>query len=581
MRQLPALLLGLAWLLPAGTALAEDPPATPPDQRTSEELAGELDRVVREALEQGLLAPVGETGARVHPAPAQQSHPSDTDSHEPTPSAAEIYGCEGMIAPDFTTVAELARYQDIYALPIQGGPSPDPAEVKLLTKAYVALGMNPEALMVMQRSDDPSLAPYREIAILMESRARPNIQFFRELAACDPKAEFWLSIALIADNRPEGVAILRNHMADYRRLPLQLRANVATITASALSGLDEITLGRRLLADFTEEEIADSARLQFSLALLNMGEGRYDGEDIVRDFMLEPQYQQEALSAILRSDRPISGVEKDLVIEALMRQMALGEDEADLAASLGFTLRELSSGTYYEEIAELADLPGLQGEASQEAIRHHYVGALRRGLASESPLGNLAAIRALVSQKRLVDGQAEEAELFQQATDVAERLGRTALAARLSEISHDTNRAAQYRAELAFRHGEDAAVIALAQAHSNLPDITLLGARSAVRMGDARLLTGFVSRMELTRETVLTLIEDDAESGNWVVPDRVYGVAQGLSDGDSVTRATRVLAARIAARRAVVGPEPLTIADVPDVLQRTRQALAALAGEIN
>ena len=337
----------------------------------------------------------------------------------------------------------------------------------------------------------------------------------------------------------------------------------------------------QLLADFTEEEIANSARLQFSLALLNMGEGRYDGEDIVRNFMLEPQYQQEALGAMLRSDRMITGVEKDLVIEALMRQMTLGGDEADLAASLGFTLRELSSGTYYVEIAELADLPGLQGEASQEAIRHHYVGALRRGLASESPLGNLAAIRALVSEKRLVDGEAEEAELFRQATDVAERLGRTALAARLAETANDGDRAALYHAQLAYRHGEDAAVISLAEAHSGNPDITLLGARSAVRMGDTRLLTGLVSRMELTPETVLTLIEDDAESGSWIVPDRVYGIAQGLSDGDSVTRVTRVLAARIAARSAMATPQPITIAKVPEVLQSTRHALATLTGELN
>ena len=581
MRQLPALLLGLAWLLPAGAALAEDPPAAPPAERDGEALASELDRVVREALEQGLLAPVGETGAPAHEAPAETLHPSEPIAQQTPAAAPVIHGCAGMVAPDFTVVAGLARYQDIYALPIQGGPSPDPAEVKLLTKAYLALGMNSEALMVMQRSADPTLAPYREIAILMESRSRPNTEFFRALAECDPAAGFWLAIALTADNRPEGVALLRNHMADYRRLPLQLRANVATIPASALSGLDEITLGRRRLADFTEEEIANSARLQFSLALLNMGEGRYDGEDIVRNFMLEPQYQQEALGAMLRSDRMITGVEKDLVIEALMRQMTLGGDEADLAASLGFTLRELSSGTYYVEIAELADLPGLQGEASQEAIRHHYVGALRRGLASESPLGNLAAIRALVSEKRLVDGEAEEAELFRQATDVAERLGRTALAARLAETANDGDRAALYHAQLAYRHGEDAAVISLAEAHSGNPDITLLGARSAVRMGDTRLLTGLVSRMELTPETVLTLIEDDAESGSWIVPDRVYGIAQGLSDGDSVTRVTRVLAARIAARSAMATPQPITIAKVPEVLQSTRHALATLTGEIN
>ncbi len=138
-----------------------------------------------------------------------------------------------------------------------------------------------------------------------------------------------------------------------------------------------------------------------------------------------------------------------------------------------------------------------------------------------------------------------------------------------------------YHAELAYRHGEDAAVISLAEAHTGNPDITLLGARSAVRMGDMRLLAGLVSRLELTPETVLTLIEDDADSGKWVVPDRVYGVAQGLSDGDSVTRVTRVLAARAVARRAVAAPQPITIAKVPEVLQGTRQALAALTREMN
>ena len=573
-------LLGLAFLLPAGAALAEDPPmVSGTSEADAADLAGELDQVVREALEQGLLAPVGRAGDPVPPVPTDAVDQHAAAEHPVATSTSA--GCDAMTAPDFSDVSELSRYQDIHTLPIHGGVAPDPAEVELLAKAYIALGMNSEAMMVMQRSTHPGLQKYREIAVMMESRVQPNLQFFHDLAACDSEADFWYGIALVADNRAEGVPLLRNHMSDYRQLPLQLKANAATILASALSGLDEVTLARRLLADFSEDEIRNSSRLRFSIALLNMSEGRFEDEDIVRDFMLEPQYQQEALSALLRNDREVSGVQNDLVLEALMREMSLVENEADLAASLGFTLRELSQGTQYEKIAQLSRLPTLQGEDAQDAIRRHYISALRRGLSSEAPLGNLAAVRALLSETRLVMGQPEEAELFQQATQRAVELGRFALAEQLALMTHADDQAAAFRAGLAFRHGEDAAVVALAREHPHDFEMTLLGARSAIRIGDEHLLATLINRLDLDQPAILALIEEDAISGRWIVPQHVYDQAADFIEAEPLERATRVLAARFATQRASAETRAVAIADVPELLERADLTLQALNREMH
>lgn len=576
MRHGPPLLLGLLCLTLPGLAVAQETPPASGGESASSDMAQELDRVVREALEQGLLAPIGE------PPASQASVPAQSDAPHPATMPPPLNtDCPAAPILDFTMVAGLRQYQDIYALPIQGGPSPDPAEVELLAKAYLALGMNSEALMVMQRSDAPGLEPYRKLAVLMESREQPDVAYFREIAACDPSADFWLGIALIADGREEGVPLLREHMTAYRRLPLQLRSNVAAITASALSGLDEAPLARRLLAGFTEEEVQNSSRLRFTLALLNMSEGNFEGEDIVRSFMMEPQLQQEALSAILRSDREITGVEKDLMLEALLRQISRSESEGDIAASLGFTLRELSASARYDEIAALATLPALQGEQAQNAIRHHFIGTLRRGLTSADPLTNLVAIRALVSEPGLLNGRPEQAELYGNATRLAVRFGLYALAGELAHASNDAAEAARYEAIMAHRRGDHDTVYLLAEEHTSDHDIALLAAKSAIQSGDIPALRRYEAVLPEDAETLLTLIEEDAISGSWIVSDYVYDEAAGISDEAASGRVARVLAARRAVEQAGQPVTAVSITQIPEALSRSRQTISALTREVH
>jgi hypothetical protein len=122
-------------------------------------------------------------------------------------------------------------------------------------------------------------------------------------------------------------------------------------------------------------------------------------------------------------------------------------------------------------------------------------------------------------------------------------------------------------------------VYRLAAENPSSLQIGLVAALSSIEANDPAQLQSYASRLELNPETILVLIEQDAASGRWIVPQNVYDAAGHISDPAFKPRADRVLALKTAAAGDAAAPEPVNLAGVSGRLMSTRMALESLEGE--
>ena len=571
MKRLSLVLLLSSCLAPPMLALEGTVDAQDTEQAQAKELSSELDDFVRTAISEGLLTPAGaveeEAGPGEAAVPEVALKPNPADALPP----AEAVDCAAPYPLDFTEFREFDRYQQIYNLREEASAATGLASVEAtysLARAYLALGLYSEAGMELKSISGPQATAYRKTAALMENRAPADVGYFRQLAACDDAAGIWLAVALLANDQDEGVHQLDTHLSEFRKLPFRLRADIAALAVPELDKRDEKILPVKLIADFSEEEIESASQLQFAKAIVELGQNRPDAEKIVRTFLNQPQFQEDALASLMRHEKALNGVYEEILLGELMKKFGQSGDDRALAASLQFALQELSGSSHYQPIMDLAGMPALQNDEAQAEIRRQFVAGLSRDLGSDNRLRNLAAMNALVSDPGILDAAPERSELYHSGAALAVRFGLASLA---KELMHregaDAGVVAQL-ADLEFLREDYAAVETWARTYPDNAHISLLAARSAIREGDAVSLREFEGRLTLDPDTVLTLIEQDAASGRWMVSDAVYDAASGLTDPRQKSRVERVIAMRQAARELAAGPKKVAMNGVASILKR-------------
>ncbi len=560
---------------PQGLALEQAPPAPEPN-----DLSDKLELFVNEAINEGLLTP----SATGEPAPPEhQTEDTETAGHSPAipPVQAASPACDLPYYLDFQEFKHLNQYQEIYSLR-EGSNQPasagDPYADWKLTRAYIALGLNSEALMTLNRATGPQPLAYRKLTLLMENTQQPDITYFRQLTDCHQQAGIWLALALLVDNQDEGVQVLENQLMAFPHLPLQLRINFATIAVPALDTLDQRLLAQKLMTSFTGEEISNSSRLQFNQAFMQLEAGDEAAQKAVRTFLTQPQFQEAALSVLLRNQQSLDVAYKDILLDELVQKIGQAENDRQVAASLRYALQELSAGSRYQPILQLADLPALQGQSAQDDIKHHLIAALQRDLSGDDPLRNLMALDALITESNLLDDQPERGSLYDQATVLAFRFGFGSLGEELSKKAETGEAAAQQRAGLAFRRHDYPTVYSFARNHPRNQRINLLAGLSAISQRDVSRLELFEGRLTLEPETILALIEQDATSAQWMVSEDVYLAAEKLTDTEQRQRVERVLTLKQAAREGVTPAPNLTMARLAETLSRTGHSLETMTG---
>lgn len=569
MRRYVWILLCGAFLAPPVLAAKPAERAAEPDART-QELSSELNQFVEDAIRGGLLAPAG-SGVRRVQEPSAAPQPLTAPADIWTPPAVE---CGATYPLDFSDFRSLSQYQDVIAYR-QGSPVRDPA----LAKAYIALALGSEAVMNLGRPDDASEVALHHLATLLEGRRRPDLGYFRALADCHAEAGFWLAIAELATGEAAGIARLDGHLNEFRGLPLQLRARVATLAIPALDKRGEPLLAHKMIASFAPEEIANSSQLRFSQAVIDLTNGNAAAEATIRSFLLQARFQEEAIGALVRNGRPIDAPMRAMLLDGMLMKLEQVERDDDVRASLRFVLDELASLSRYVTMMEMAGRDTMQGQAAQDEIRRHFTAALERDLAGDDALRQLAALEALSIEQGLLDAHPGRAGLYETATLQAVKLGLGSLASELSKKSGAPVSLDEGRARRAVRMKDYPAVYGLADANPESGRIGLIAALSAIEAKDTAQLRRLEGRLKMDGETILALIEQDAASRSWMVSASVYEAAANLTEESHKARAGRVLALRRAAENGPAAPPPLTMAGVPDRLSQTRARLNVLEGE--
>jgi len=547
------------------------------------DLSSDLDSFVRGAINKGLLTPAGEG----HPEP---DGPSGHDDPVSPPVADQVKSralvaeerysaCDRPYALDFTDVQTIGRYQEIYPVREKVGGTTDklalPDALREMAKAYIALGLYPEAIMSLKRTTGPDIVPYRKLAMLMANRTKPDVLFFQEMASCQEDSEIWLALAQLVAGQADGARTLQESLSGFRKLPLQLRIDYAALSIPELERIGEKSLARKLIADFDEAQVANSSELRFVSALVSLDSGDTAAERTVIEFLDHPQFQEPALAAMLRRNQTMDPAYEEILLGDLMQKF--GQDsngDKHLAASLQFALGELSASSRYQPIMDLAAMPALQNPEAQAEVRRQLVSSLDRDLGGDDPLRSLAAISALAAEAGLLDNEPSRDRLFRTATERAIHFGFGAMASNLSARTVADETMSLQIATLAFRRQDYSEVYALADSHPRDSGINVLAAKSAIKEQNLAMLSKIESRLTLQPDAILALIEQDAVSGHWVVSERVYAAAGQLTGDDHEQRVARVASLKREAQGAAVPAGPMSMARVTELLSSTSPASA-------
>lgn len=585
MKRFVGILLSGLLLVQPGLALTPAPAPPEPDAQRSE-VSDELGAFVRQALDKGLLDPVGT--ARDREAAAREAAESAA-IEPPRPAAAEPRVTSGPIdcsqpyPLDFADYEALSQYTDIYAYreesPVAGEAAGAGNPGVKLAKAYLALDLGSEAAMTVKSGQEAAAIAVLKLSELLDVPTAPPAAYFAELAGCYPQARIWHGLALLSQQDKSGATLIESNLSDFRKLPLQLRDRAAMIAIPELDGLGQRTLAKLLIASFSDEEIANSAQLRFSQAVIDLGDGNPGAEQLIGSFLIQSRFQEDALSALIRHKRPVNSTVRDILVDDMVNRIELAQQNADVREDLRFVLDEMSSASMYVPMMKLADLPSMQSEEARSELKRHLASSLLRDLASDDSLRNLAAIEALMEDKGLLDSVPERAALYENATVLAVRLGFGSLGDALAQKSQGGEGVAEQRAVLAYRQKNLPEVFELAARYPANQKITLIAARAAIESRDSTKRSVYEARLRMEPDTILALIEQDAASTNWLVSDKVFRAASALTDEGHKARVDRVL--RLKADGPAPAPEGrVSMSSIPGKLSRARDSLDQLSAEM-
>lgn len=565
-----------ACLIPAGMVAAEQPETEQSRPADPEALSNKLDQLVQEAISEGLLTATGSDSA-------PEGGETPADAPVAPVEVPALSACTGDDPFDFSLYEDVSRYQDLHAF------KPDAADLSVpegratedrFIKAFLALGLNNEALTLLAGRDDPSALALRELGTLMHRRSRADTDVFRELSDCRDTAKLWLSIGLLVENNPEGAELLNQQLNAFRKLPIQLRISVTEMAVPALLAQDDTLLANKMMATFTADEFRVSSRLQFQRGLMEMELGSADGEEVVRSFLSQPQFRDEALVAMVRNARPVDRAYRALMLDDIVQSVARARTDTEIAEALSFALSELSAGSRYAEMAELYDLPTLQPAPTQGLIIDTVVASLTRDLGSDEAVRNLSGIEGMIETAPLLRARTERAQLHALAVRQATRFGFVSLAEQFFEGAGSDVAAGKALASLAFRRGNEDLVYKVAERFKNDSTINQIAALSAVRSADRAALSTYSARLELDPIAALALVRQDAVSGHWIVPDRIYLEAQRTDAPETQRSIEEIMVLRKIARTGKTGPEQIRMASVSETLNEAGEALQSMRREV-
>ncbi|WP_300394444.1 hypothetical protein [Henriciella sp.] len=560
-------------------------------ERDLGELPSSLDRFVQNAIDEGLLTPA--TPDKEEPAnEPRKLTPSDAPSQPPAEAQPELAQpvsarriaplrpkqavaeavCSDRDPYDFSAYHTLRTYDDLLAWRRSAEASQADNSDAALARAFISLGLNEEARLQLDGVVGPEASALRRLAYLMEGRSAPDVGYFREQAACPGVSGLWYTIALLSTDRKKAARRLNDEINEFRRLPMQLRIEVAASMVPALDAAGERLLASKTMANFTETEIATSTRLSFNKALLDMHTGGAVAEARMRNYLSEEQFREDALSSLLRHGYDVDREYKEDVAGTVFEDIRKSGEATAVASGLDTMLNDLEGVAGYGLTLQLADLPATQTPRAHDRIATHFVSLAQEGLESPDLLDNLEAMDALLVGSSLLENRPEGDQLYARAAARAVELGLQNLAGAFASRTDNAEELARARAALAFRTLDHEALRVIAKNYPDSEGIARLAALSAVRTGDKALLVSMEPRLKRDAETLVSLIEMDAASRHWMVPERIYAAAGEFEEAPYQARVRRVAALREKSTARQM-PRNYSMAEIGTALDRIGQSL--------
>ena len=566
-------------------ALAEGPDSGNEAGKAEGELSSSLDRFVQNAIDEGLLTPSRKSGEEAAPAepsaqpvssaPAAESEAPETRLRSialrPKHAMAEAV-CADIDPFDFSGLHGLRNYDDLLAWRrgAEGGFS-DSAELPL-AKAYIALGLNEEAQLQLDGVYGAQASALRRLAHMMEDRGQPELAFFREQAACPGASDIWYALALTSSSPGEAAKRLDISINEFRNLPFQLRVEVAAKAVPALDASGDRIVAEKMMANFTEQEIRSSSRLSFNKALLAMGAGGQAAEYAMRNYLAMPAFRTDATASLLRHGYSLEPAAKEEVASRLIDELNEVEGTTPVSASLDMMLGELEGVAGYGLTLQLAGMEATQTPEAQARVSAHFADLASHGLSSPDLYDNLEAMDALLRGASLLEGREGGEQLFADSARLAIDLGWQNLATTFASQTSAPEDLAEARASLAYRTLDHDTVKLIAAEYPQNPHITRLAALSAVRAGDGPLMLRVAVRFDPDPETLLDMVELDAASRAWILPERFYTAAASIDDEAARKRVRRVT--RLRQQRTGPHPAPtFRMVEIGTALERIGQSL--------
>ena len=464
-------------------------------------------------------------------------------------------GSEGLL--DFSNFLDVRRYDDIAPYRKALVASDEAVEVDELIKAYLSLGLYAEAIATQDSSDQASFRVYTEIAKLLDGYQQADESFFHTLPECHSGGKLWLGISALMAKDVSGAPLLERHIEDFRDLPLQLRSDVAVLVLPTLRRNGLVLLGEKLLATFDKADVEQSSKLSIQVGFLEVQDApSQEGYD----FLARIAPGADELLPHLDGETPLGDAQRAIILEEAYKLIARPANNAESATALKFVLEDLSRQSDYNGFVKVLNMPSLLVPDFQSEIKAYLGAQLMADLGSEDKLAKLAAIDMLANNPDAISGHSAGHEIVTQAANFLQSQGQINLAIKLLNAQAESPTEAILSARIAHRQGNIEALYAIAQTNLDQPDIIYLAALSAVQNRDGDMFKRLEGHLPQQAERLVTLSEEDAIAGGWILSEQTYEAARSLGDPDQQARIQKVLSMKELAEERVTGLASRSIA---------------------
>lgn len=511
-----------AFCLPASVMLAlavQMPMGAEEADASSQELSTKLDAFINSAVDDGILQPKGG---------ALDTVPEAVPGALPVAMAgsSSVSRCGGIGSLLFEDFKNMSTYSDLVGFRDELANHTELTSDQrslALAHANIAIGLNSEARMALSASEGSAATALVQLSQLLEGHAiEPGDDGFA-MDDCLETSRLWRALNFLAQDDPQGLDILREQIPAFRGLPIRIRINVASVAVPALERLDERLLAQRIMAEFTAEEIAATAQLKFSQALLDYSAGQEDALQTVKDFLEQPSVQASAMEVLVDTDALPTMIDGRIPLGRAIEFIAGASNTRDETIRLRVVLDVLMGAGRYSEISELASFPSARMPDKISVVQNELHKKLTADLAAESLQKNFNAINYLASDRSFLKAHPKAEALYGAATNVAADLGYSVLAADLgSAFGADSDAVAVYKAETAYRRGEYEQVVEVALAFPEQAELSYLAGKVAVSERDPQSFARFEGRLFNHPEHLLALLEADALAETWFASSAAY-----------------------------------------------------------